>query len=121
MGRKISRKISRKRRRHIIGKRTLKRGGNPFKNAYNRARNMFMYPKINLPPKEAFKPTDDDEDDVWDDSDRPSYDYTEDEEPERHGYVTKEDLENLNNKKNNPSGGRRMTRRKRRTKRKSRF
>jgi hypothetical protein len=107
-------KISRKRRRHIRRKQTLKRGGNPFKYFSNF---FSSKPTPKYPTSQTdFEPNPNDN---YDDDVRRSSMVNE--EIVRHGPVTKEDLENLNNEQNEPFGGRRMTRRKRRTKRKSRF
>jgi hypothetical protein len=108
-------KISRKRRRHIRRKQTLKRGGNPFKYFSN-----FFSSKPT--PKYPTSQTDlePNPDDNYDDDDVRRSSMV-NEEIVRHGPVTDADKKEFNEDLNGPFGGRRMTRRKRRTKRKSRF
>jgi len=108
-------KISRKRRRHIRRKQTLKRGGNPFKYISNLFSSK-LKPKYPTSPSD-FEPKPNDNND--DDDVRRSSMVNE--EIVRHGPVTDADKKALNDDLNGPFGGRRMTRRKRRTKRKSRF
>jgi hypothetical protein len=110
-------KISRKRRRHIRRKRTLKRGGNPFLNFF-RSR---LKPKFPNSPSD-FEPTDDTYEDMHG---RPTEVEQDDESNGHRDHVSEAERDDFNNNLNESfvfkKGGRRMTRRKRRTKRKSRF